>query len=524
MASVLTLISASQVAPEALAAQTQQRLLLWENWLQPVTAEQPTGDDPGYDDDFQLMREEVNKLSGANTDLICQLAEKLLTTVTQDIRVASYYAWARLHRDGEAGLADGLELLAGLMQRFGVSLHPQRDRSRRAALDWLASQRMLDSLSLYPEVCNSDALRITGALLIMEQAQEGAVPGALCAALETRLMKSGGPEAVVPQNISDAPLAAVGGSAPVLSGITSGQELLTQARVLAKYLSDQPDGWLSAHHLIKSIRHDTLHQLPQLLADGRTRIDPPKPDQRALLKRLYLQQSWMELLEQASEMFSRGANHLWLDLQWYVHQALLKSGRDAQAAIIQHDLQGLLARLIGLEGLAFNDGTPFADEVTLNWIQQQVLDNATIWLDDTASRAVTASGDDNILQLEPEALALVDSDGAEAALTWLQHRPGITTPRSRWLLRLLMARIAEQSGKNELAQHLLAELDVLAATLSLAQWEPELLFEVRARHLRLLRGKAGRSETERARLQSQMDRLLADLIAIDPARAAVLCV
>ncbi|PMC13393.1 type VI secretion system protein TssA, partial [Klebsiella aerogenes] len=128
------------------------------------------------------------------------------------------------------------------------------------------------------------------------------------------------------------------------------------------------------------------------------------------------------------------------------------------------------------------------------------------------------------LQLEPEALALVDSDGAEAALTWLQHRPGITTPRSRWLLRLLMARIAEQSGKNELAQHLLAELDVLAATLSLAQWEPELLFEVRARHLRLLRGKAGRSETERARLQSQMDRLLADLIAIDPARAAVLCV
>ena len=37
----------------------------------------------------------------------------------------------------------------------------------------------------------------------------------------------------------------------------------------------------------------------------------------------------MELLEQASEMFSRGANHL-LDLQWYVHQALLKSGRDAR--------------------------------------------------------------------------------------------------------------------------------------------------------------------------------------------------
>ncbi len=244
MASVHTLISASQVAPEALAAQTQQRLLLWENWLQPVTAEQPTGDDPGYDDDFQLMREEVNKLSGANTDLICQLAEKLLTTVTQDIRVASYYAWARLHRDGEAGLADGLELLAGLMQRFGVSLHPQRDRSRRAALDWLASQRMLDSLSLYPEVCNSDALRITGALLIMEQTQEGAVPGALCAALETRLMKSGGPEAVVPQNISDAPLAAVGGQRASAQRyhLWSGA---ADAGAGAGKVSQRPAGWLA---------------------------------------------------------------------------------------------------------------------------------------------------------------------------------------------------------------------------------------------------------------------------------------
>ncbi len=144
--------------------------------------------------------------------------------------------------------------------------------------------------------------------------------------------------------------------------------------------------------------------------------------------------------------------------------------------------------------------------------------------DDAASSAVTASGDDSILQLEPEALALADSEGPDAALSWLQNRPGMATPRSRWLLRLLMARVAEQTGKNELAQHLLAELGAQAATLSLAQWEPELLFEVWARHLRLLRSKAGRSETDRNRLQPLMERLLAELIAINPARAAVLCV
>ena len=158
-----------------------------------------------------------------------------------------------------------------------------------------------------------------------------------------------------------------------------------------------------------------------------------------------------------------------------------------------------------------------------NWIQQQVLENGAGWRDDTAASAATASGDDDILLLEPEALAVADSDGPEAALAWLQNRPAITSVRSRWLLRLLMARIAEQTGKNELAQHLLAELGADAAGIPLAQWETGLLFEVKARHLRLLRMKAGRSETDKNRLQSAMDRLLAELIAIDPARAAVLC-
>ncbi|WP_312777358.1 type VI secretion system protein TssA [Pseudescherichia sp.] len=530
MASVDSLLAACQLRADTQAQEAQSRLALWENWLKPIFDDNSTGDDPGYDDDFQQMREEVNKLSGADTALICQLAEKLLTTTSKDIRVATYYTWARLHRDGEAGLADGLELLAGLMQRFGTGLHPQRERSRKAALEWLASSRMLDSLLLYPEVTKAEAGRLARALWLIERAVEHTAAderpqlGALYGALENRLLKSGGMDAVVPQNVSEGShTAAPFGSVPPLAGIASGQELLTQARTLADYLRSQPDGWLAAHRLIKNLRHDTLHQLPPLSADGKTRIEPPKPEQRAQLKRLYLQQSWRELMEEADSLLSRGANHLWLDVQWYLHQALLKSGREAEAAIIQSDLKGVLSRLPGLETLAFSDGTPFADEVTLNWIQQQVTDNPAGWQDNTTVASAIVSGDDDILLLEPEALTLADSDGPDAALAWLQARPGIATPRSRWLLHLLMARVAEQTGKNELALHLLAELDALSATLTLTQWEPGLLFEVKARRLKLLRMKAGRSEAEKTRLQPEMETLLAGLIALDPARAAVLC-
>ncbi|MBT1908841.1 type VI secretion system protein TssA [Enterobacter kobei] len=527
MASITTLMAACRLEADTLTPQVQSRLALWDNWLLPVSDDNPVGDDPGYDDDFQQMREEVGKLSGMDTELICQLAEKLLTTTTKDLRIATYYAWARLHRDGEAGLADGLELLVAMMQRYGEQLHPQRERSRKAALEWLGSSRMLDSLSLYPEVIKTEAERTAGALWLLEQSSaptdevERPQYGALYGALESRLQKSGGMEAVVPQNISGSHHATPSyGSIPALIGITSGQELLSQARILADYLRRQPDGWLAAHRLIKNLRHDTLHQLPALSADGKTRIEPPKADQRAQLKRLYLQQSWRELMEEADSLLSRGANHLWLDVQWYLHQALVKSGLEAEAALIQSDLKGLLARLPGLETLAFNDGTPFADEVTLNWIQQQVTDDPSGWQE---NHPATASAGDDILQLEPEALTLADSQGTEAALAWLQNRPGMTTSRERWLLRLLMARIAEQTGKNELALHLLAELDIHSTTLMLAQWEPELLFEVKARRLKLLRMKAGRNDADKTRLNLEMEYLLAGLIAIDPVRAAVLC-
>ncbi|MBN0839669.1 type VI secretion system domain-containing protein, partial [Pseudomonas aeruginosa] len=130
---------------------------------------------------------------------------------------------------------------------------------------------------------------------------------------------------------------------------------------------------------------------------------------------------------------------------------------------------------------------------------------------------------DEVLSLEPEVLTRADDKGIESALNWLQAQPGYTTSRNRWLMRLLMARVSEQYGKNEMALHLLAELDSRAREMTLEQWKPELIFEVKARRLRLLRGKAGRSEAEKNRLLPEMESLLAGLIALDPARAAVLC-
>ena len=95
MSTLQNLVTAYQADETQLRQQAQARTENWQSWLAPVSDTHPTGEDPGYDDDFQRIREEVNKLSGIDTGLICTLAEKLLTTAAKDIRVATYYCWAK---------------------------------------------------------------------------------------------------------------------------------------------------------------------------------------------------------------------------------------------------------------------------------------------------------------------------------------------------------------------------------------------------------------------------------------------
>lgn len=507
-----------------------EQTALWEKWLLPVTSEQPAGEDPGYDDDFQRMREEVNRLTGIDTALICQLAQSLLTTRAKDVRVVTYYAWARLHQDGEGGLADGLALLLGLLERYGETLLPVRPNSRKLALEWLAGAKVLDSLQLYPEVDRPAFERVLATLAgienVLESWPEASRPelGALSSALEARLARAGGADAVAPQGDgATVPVPPVAGGVPTVESIRSGRDLLDQARALANYLRAQPHGWLAAHRIITAVRWDTVHQLPPQDSAGCTRLAAPRSDNRALLKRLWRQQSWGELLEQVDRIFAEGVNHFWLDLQWYLFQALSKSAPpvDGWADIIRQDLKILLTRLPGLEKLAWEDGSPLADEVTREWLLRHVLDDETGLLDEIAPSAIVDDKED-VLSLETEALAQADSDGIEKALAWLQSRPGTAGPRNQWLLRLLMARLCEQFGKNEMALHLLSELDHSAGALSLADWEPDRLFEVRARRLRLLRIRAQRNDVDKAAIARQMEALLAQLTALDPVRAAVL--
>ena len=107
--------------PTDLARSTQGR---WDTWLGPISDDAPVGTDPIYDDDFLAVKDEVAKLSDIDDDLIVSTTERLLKNSAKDARIATYYVYGRMRRDGAEGVADGMELLSALVDRFGETLLP----------------------------------------------------------------------------------------------------------------------------------------------------------------------------------------------------------------------------------------------------------------------------------------------------------------------------------------------------------------------------------------------------------------
>lgn len=509
-------------APTDLARSTQTR---WEPWLQPIRPAAPVGDDPGYDDDFLAIKEEVAKLSDVNDSLIVESAGRLLKGVAKDVRLAVYYIYGRMRRDGAEGIGDGFELLSALIDRFGAQLLPARAERRKAALEWLAGGTFTDRLDRVQGLTGAPLERTLSALaLILErtaqwpEAERPALDG-LFRRFEGRIES---PSSAERAGIGELPRPSGTASAvPSAAGeVTSTRDLLDRARQMASFLREQPHGYLAAYRLMRCVRWDTLTDVPPHEASGKTRLVAPRSELRAQLKRLLLQKRWPELLDRVEHAFAEGANHFWLDLQYYAFTAQDQAGGEYARVrdLLATDCALMLERLPGLEQLAFTDGTPFADDTTLEWIARHATVRDLERGDPAAPVSVTSASTD-WAETEAQAADLAAQQSLDAAFAWLQGLPVPDGERDRFLRQLVMARVAERADRADTALHLLAALDLAVARYRLTAWEPSLAFEAKQQLLRLLTSRMTRKDADKVALAQRIEALVGELTAIDPARA-----
>lgn len=505
------------------------RMKTWDAWLRPLPGESGAGRDPAYEESFFAIKDEAGKLGGIDDSRIVTHCERLTKDTGKDLRLAGYYASARLRRDGPPGFVDGLELAAALVHRFGDAVLPERAEARKGALEMLATPRVLESIAASSGFVAEDVKRALAALDVLLTHTNG-WPAAVrpnLQSLVTLIERNGAGSAGTPGNgvvpVKAAPPVALTTFAPTT--IRSTRDVLEQARVMASWLRDQDSGYLSAARIVRSVRWDTLQELPPADNAGQTRLAPPRLELRQHLKRLLLQKQWHEVLDRVEDAFMEGANHFWLDLQYFQHTALAHVGHpyDGWRDVLRTDVALFLDRMPDVERLTFSDRTPFADDTTLEWIARHAVVRNLAAGECPADLPVSAQGADDGVgdwpEIEAQAREKVTGEGLEAAVAWLEAVPGMTSQRHRFLQRLLMARMADQASRPDTAIALLTALDASARSVSLAQWEPALAFEVKQQLVRGLKGSIHRKDVDRPTLARRIADLQAEMTVLDPARA-----
>ncbi|BBU32119.1 type VI secretion-associated protein (plasmid) [Burkholderia sp. THE68] len=503
----------------------------WHDWLTPIRSDTPVGDDPGCDDEFLAIKDEVAKLSSIDDALIVDSAERLIKSRAKDVRLAVYYVYGRLRRDGAEGVAAGFELLSALVDRFGDTLLPARAGSRRAAFEWLCSSTFADRLDAVQGLNGALLERTLSALALIseriemwpEDTRPSLAP--LFRRFESRIESPPGDQT----GSSAAPTPATSSALSAASEVTSTRELLDRAREMAQFLREQPQGYLAAYRLMRCVRWDTLTEVPPFEAGGKTRLVAPRAELRANLKRLLLQKQWPELLERVEAAFAEGANHFWLDLQYYAFVAQEQAGgeyaqvRESAAT----DCALMLERLPGLEHLSFSDGSSFADDATLEWIARYATVR-DIERGETAAPVAASHAGSDWAEIEAQAIDTAAQQGIGAALAWLQRQPAQDDARiaggerERFTRQLVMARVAERAKRSDTALYLLGHLDADIERFQLARWEPSLAFEAKHHLLRILKSRFNRKDADKTALSGRIDSLTGDLTAIDAARAVAL--
>jgi type VI secretion system protein VasJ len=115
--------------------------------LEPIAGAEPGGSNATYDPRYDAVRTELAKLdtpTGGEVQwsVVSSGCHELLTAVTKDFLLASQYATAMMQLERWAGLAVGLAVLDGMLDKWWDTGFPPvaRLRGRGNALDWLVAR------------------------------------------------------------------------------------------------------------------------------------------------------------------------------------------------------------------------------------------------------------------------------------------------------------------------------------------------------------------------------------------------
>ena len=473
---------------------------MFKAWVDPVSEASPCGEEIGFSDEFESLREEVEKSvslhRGRGTDwpLVLRMATQLLATRSKDLWVLCYGVMAAYETQGTMCCAAALSALSSLLESFWADLHPSPVRAQRriAAFKWLAGRlearvspaamakekaaahalkEELARLQTILDIRFADAAPSFSALLrLPEDAPRDAHPNDPDQARRTKDIS--GPSASRPASVSsvDEILTAIDGDGRVPAAVLPRlfRSTQDQCRQLAAHFgSGDPVDW-RVILLHRTALWCTVDQLPPADTACVTQLRPVPPEKALAYSTEVEAGRFRDVLPRLE--VSAGKAPFWLDGHRLVACCLEGMGASGALSVLRTVLVQFLCRFPELPRYKFQDGTPFASPRTLQWLDSLESPLATR----PSSRSNSGGGEAALEQeLLDAGLAIRAERGFQAGLSHLERVPA---GRSRAAVRqgLLLARYCVAAGNKKAAVRLLQSLYGQLEKWELLDWEPEL--------------------------------------------------
>lgn len=470
---------------------------LVEALLEPISDDAPCGTEVRYDDDFMALKNQINLIGSvtgeADYDEIVELGEKILKDKSKDLTTVTYLALGLTRTKGLAGMAEGIVATHALVERFWEDVHPSKPVRRRNALQFLADhlKEWIQHHSGKPTEADREPLEVAQNTLqelqsFTMEALEDKAPAlsGLASELKRLIRKLPDPEpepdaegegeASPGDGEGRAPAARAAVPGEIDSASDAGSVVLKAAR----FLREEKLANAIPYRLVRTVRWGMLVNVPPS-ENGTTRIEPPLEQRRTYLKGLLEKGDYQTLVEEAEASFQQNPFHFWLDLQRFTVASLDALGKpyeDARDAVLQ-EAAFLMHRLPGLASLTFSDGTPFADPLTVDWLENEV---AAAGGGGGAAGGRGASEQQDALEEQYQAARKMLGGGdLSGALEELQNGAASDGSKEQaFRRRLYAAELCLKGDRSEVARPLLERLDDDVERHALAEWNPRLALTV----------------------------------------------
>lgn len=470
----------------------------------PVQEQSPAGQDVRSEPAFERLQAELDKLNSpslaAQVDwgVVEQAAAEILQRNGKDVLVACYLCYALVLRHGLQGLEVGLSILADMHTTYWDTMYPKlsRMRARKNAIEWLLEK----CLALFEPEGVITSQTYSPALIASIQDQLSAIDAVLDAQMPdaptfakfrnqvAALSLDEVAEVVVPANVASQ-AEAVSTAAPAsippatttanLHAVTfdvgsDAEQALTTLSThlfeLAASLRSHRSSDCRAYQLNRVAAWASIESLPP--SDGRqTAIAAPLEQLSQALERMQSLMLNEEIIEFCENQLIE--KPFWLDLQFATYSALLRLGAEyVQAAlVVDAETRLLIQRFPELLTLCFNNGSPFANTETQEWLSNMSSAVATV---EQNGQSPLASA------LAASALQAAEANmvGAAQALQDGLHQHLPIAARDKLRAKVQFAHLLlEQSGGLQ-ASAFAADLLAVVQRHALMEWEPALALEV----------------------------------------------